>query len=149
FSSNARNLKLCAVSRPVTLLICRPPAIKLVKLSMSCAVNGPAGFASASRIAAFSPGSGMITSCASVEAMQQVNAIVAMACRRALRVFTLVGEKTAAIVPKSLWDLRPITRLIQLRIYYGERRERKLAHKLTAPLTLLRAPKGQPEISPG
>ena len=43
------------------------------ELPRSCSVNGPLGFSSAWRIAALSPGSGIVTSCAPAESAKQVN----------------------------------------------------------------------------
>src|SRR5205085_3162885 len=55
-----------------TLVILRKIALRLVRPDMSCCVNGPTGFCSASRTTAFRLESGIETSCAKVEAAKLV-----------------------------------------------------------------------------
>src|SRR5689334_16104965 len=64
--------KLRAASNPAKLLMFRLLASKLVRVSRSCWVNGPAGFCSAARTAALRPGSGRETSWAAVEITKPV-----------------------------------------------------------------------------
>ena len=90
--SRSRILKLLAASRPSTLWIWRPPALKLVRLSKSCAVNGPVGFPSVARIAASRPASGTDRLCANVEVVKPVRLSVAKIEKtvRAIRVEVLI-----------------------------------------------------------
>ena len=102
---NSRSVfKLRAASRPARLLIFRSWAFNTVNPSKSCSVNGPVGFCNASRMAAFSPGSGMRTSCAGAVKMTLVKASVRRANEMDFKLSTLIGAKCEQPVPGSLWD---------------------------------------------
>jgi len=72
------------------LLMPRQQALTTVKLSMSCSANGPLGFCRAARMAAFNPGSGMDTVCASVEVQKLTSASTVRTSGRVKRMMVFI-----------------------------------------------------------
>lgn len=88
--SRSRMFKLRAASNPSTEATLLPPALRLIKSNMSACVSGPVGFDNVSRIAAFRPGSGMLTSCARAVATALSRTNVRMAFLMAFELSTNV-----------------------------------------------------------